>query len=667
MFLRLLAAAQPELVGIRPVNVIVASRVEERLTSRRCRQSNRSSTAGALLSEPGASNTIIEAAVPYAREAFDDYVAPSNPPSQYASREAAACLAVAAMRRARQLSALSSATVSHLVHGPRLAGIGSAAALVADRPRKGDHHIHVCTATDEYASYYELKLEKGQRDRAGEERVAGAMVVLAVADAVDAGASQHATQPPAADSDNSTGWGTGNEGSRRSSNGGAPATGPVTAVQQSLMESVLTGIKRKWTAATAAGVDKDTEAAQAECLYRSTRQFDADPLLRLLQSDATPAAASNGIDGGGGGGIVTHVLFAPAPPPTDLAAALFTAKTLSSAASSSSSSDAAAAPSPPSPSVARLRSAERDQQRAGSFILNAPLHPRCIVLPGSFNPVHEGHINMGSAAVEAMRRHNRRDKSNGSADGTKCSNVDDRHDWEVVFELSATNVDKPPVPLPTLWSRVQQFVNVRQPTQAQVADSAALGAQAFTAPTQGAALPASRSSSSASASTVSTPRQYPIVITRAPRFIDKALLFPGCSFAIGYDTAARLINPKYYKGGDENEMIAALFALQLKGTRFLVAGRLESAAPVATPITPLPLSTSMSAGAAPADSPVASPTMADDADRFLTLDDLLPSIPPILRPMFIGISESEFRSDVSSTQIRKQKVASAGAAPSEAQ
>jgi hypothetical protein len=38
----------------------------------------------------------------------------------------------------------------------------------------------------------------------------------------------------------------------------------------------------------------------------------------------------------------------------------------------------------------------------------------------------------------------------------------------------------------------------------------------------------------------------PVVLTRAPLFTNKVLLFPGSRFVVGYDTAIRMVMPKYY-------------------------------------------------------------------------------------------------------------------------
>ena len=80
----------------------------------------------------------------------------------------------------------------------------------------------------------------------------------------------------------------------------------------------------------------------------------------------------------------------------------------------------------------------------------------------------------------------------------------------VTFEISVTNVDKPPLVAATVRQRLAQFA-----------------------------------------------WKSPVELTRAPTFLEKARLFPGTTFVIGADTAERLVAPKYY-GNDEVRMHAAL-------------------------------------------------------------------------------------------------------------
>ncbi len=107
--------------------------------------------------------------------------------------------------------------------------------------------------------------------------------------------------------------------------------------------------------------------------------------------------------------------------------------------------------------------------------------------------------------------------------------------------------------------------------------------------------------------------ELPLAITRAPTFHEKARLFPGAWFVIGYDTATRLLQPEYY-GGSIDAMMQALVEIGASGCRFLVAGRVQDGV-------------------------------------FRTLDDLV--IPPgVDSDLLQAVPEREFRSDTSSTQIR---------------
>ena len=113
---------------------------------------------------------------------------------------------------------------------------------------------------------------------------------------------------------------------------------------------------------------------------------------------------------------------------------------------------------------------------------------------------------------------------------------------------------------------------------------------------------------------------FSVVVTRAPTFLQKARLFSGCHFAIGYDTAVRLLQGKYYEG-EERGMIAALDELIAGGHRFWVAGRLQG-------------------------------------EQFLTLADI--DVPTRFKALFAPIPEGEFRVDISSTQLRLKAVGGQG-------
>lgn len=164
------------------------------------------------------------------------------------------------------------------------------------------------------------------------------------------------------------------------------------------------------------------------------------------------------------------------------------------------------------------------------------------LLPGSFNPLHVGHTDLAAVASGVL----------GS---------------EVAYELSVTNVDKPPLEVAEIHRRLEQFRG-----------------------------------------------KGTVVLTRAETFIKKSELFPGCGFAIGWDTVTRLIQPRYY-GDSEPAMLRALAQMWARGSRFVVGGR------------------------------------SDEDGDFRLLSDV--DIPDGLRPMFVEIPEAAFRRDLSSTDIRQ--------------
>jgi hypothetical protein len=109
--------------------------------------------------------------------------------------------------------------------------------------------------------------------------------------------------------------------------------------------------------------------------------------------------------------------------------------------------------------------------------------------------------------------------------------------------------------------------------------------------------------------------QAPIWLTRAPRFVDKAALFPGATFVVGADTALRLVAPCYYED-DEQKLRQALDLFRQQDCRFLVASRVDA------------------------------------AGRCLGLDDC--TIPATFRDLFRAIPSDVFRMDISSTWVRER-------------
>lgn len=126
-----------------------------------------------LLEAPGASRTVLEAAVPYAAETLVDWL--QARPEQFCSEATARAMAMSAYLRAVKYTGEDSDAL--------LAGIGCTASLASDRPKHGPHRIHAALQTGELTRSHSLELGKGQRTREAEERVAAAMVLNLVAEA----------------------------------------------------------------------------------------------------------------------------------------------------------------------------------------------------------------------------------------------------------------------------------------------------------------------------------------------------------------------------------------------------------------------------------------------------------------------------------------------------
>ena len=174
------------------------------------------------------------------------------------------------------------------------------------------------------------------------------------------------------------------------------------------------------------------------------------------------------------------------------------------------------------------------------------------ILPGAFNPLHEGHRRMAAAAARRLGE-------------------------PVAYELCIRNVDKPPLNFHDMRTRREQFGGSED-----------------------------------------------VWLTNASTFVEKARVFGGVTFVVGADTMCRIADAKYYEHGDVG---GAVDELAEAGCRFLVFGRAFGGG------------------------------QGDQGDRFVTLDDL--ALPDSLRAMAEGFSEAEFRSDVSSTDLRARRASDA--------
>jgi nicotinamide mononucleotide (NMN) deamidase PncC len=125
-----------------------------------------------LLTVPGASRTVLEALVPYSDTSLAKFL--GYAPAQAVSAETAAALAKAAYQRALTLRATTSVPVI---------GLSCTAALVTDRPKKGAHRAHVGVCDGQQTQVYSLTLQKGARDRGGEERTVSDVLLYVLAKA----------------------------------------------------------------------------------------------------------------------------------------------------------------------------------------------------------------------------------------------------------------------------------------------------------------------------------------------------------------------------------------------------------------------------------------------------------------------------------------------------
>ncbi|MEM8865222.1 MAG: hypothetical protein AAGF31_06700 [Planctomycetota bacterium] len=129
-----------------------------------------------LLQQPGASRTVLEAVVPYSWPALEEWL--GGRVDSACSEPAARAMAMAAYTRARRLASAEQRAGADDAH---LFGIGCTASLASDRPKRGDHRLHVALQTRDQSLVWSLTLAKGRRSRGEEETEAERLVLHAVA------------------------------------------------------------------------------------------------------------------------------------------------------------------------------------------------------------------------------------------------------------------------------------------------------------------------------------------------------------------------------------------------------------------------------------------------------------------------------------------------------
>jgi len=122
-----------------------------------------------LLRVPGGSRLLLEAVVPYDARALAEFLGAE--PEQTCSGDTAIAMAERARQRAARLGA----------DPARAVGLGATASLVSDRPKRGEHRAHVAAATAAATEVVSIVLDKGRRDRGGEEDLVARAIVLSLA------------------------------------------------------------------------------------------------------------------------------------------------------------------------------------------------------------------------------------------------------------------------------------------------------------------------------------------------------------------------------------------------------------------------------------------------------------------------------------------------------
>ncbi|HOW16069.1 hypothetical protein [Methanosarcina sp.] len=128
-----------------------------------------------------------------------------------------------------------------------------------------------------------------------------------------------------------------------------------------------------------------------------------------------------------------------------------------------------------------------------------------LVFPGSFDPCHRNHVFMAKLASEKLGE-------------------------PVHFEISLTNVDKPPIDFISLNQRLDSLREYKNENF--------MGG---------------------------------VCLTSAPLFLQKAALFPDSTFIVGADTLNRIFDSKYYNGKLDTDAILNCF--REKNVRFMVFRR----------------------------------------------------------------------------------------------
>ena len=128
-----------------------------------------------ILSIPGASESVLEAYVPYAKESLDYYLL--KQPDHYCSMDTTLSMAAKAYSAAKKID--SSA------HPKNLLGIAVTASLATNYSKKGDHKFFIAIQTHKYSKSFAYNFIKGMHSRKEEEIIVTEHILQALAEACE--------------------------------------------------------------------------------------------------------------------------------------------------------------------------------------------------------------------------------------------------------------------------------------------------------------------------------------------------------------------------------------------------------------------------------------------------------------------------------------------------
>ena len=126
-----------------------------------------------ILKVPGASKSVLEAYVPYAKESLDYYLL--KQPDQYCSLNTTLSMAAKAYSAAKKIDPHT--------HPSYLLGVAVTASLATNYSKKGEHKFFIAIQTYKYSSSFSYSFVKGELSRDQEEKMVTHHIIQALAEA----------------------------------------------------------------------------------------------------------------------------------------------------------------------------------------------------------------------------------------------------------------------------------------------------------------------------------------------------------------------------------------------------------------------------------------------------------------------------------------------------